>query len=320
MRRLTLAILALLLFAAACGEADPTDIAEGGGTPAATTTPTEPAPAGTTEPDDQAPTATAEPTDTAGTEPAEPEPEGTAGVDEVDVFYARSGEDRIWIEPLSVQLDSPTVGMARAAMEALVEGPPADGDPGLSTIAPAGTTVLDVAVHDGGVLVVDLSDDVLDGSAAGSASEDAFAQQLAYTGAQFSSVERVQLWVEGEPVSELWGHLDWSEPVAPAEFVLSPVTFDSHAWGEEVPSGSVTVGGKATTFEGTVLLRLLDPSGELNEEAFTTATEGGPGRGDWEYTFELTTPGTWTVEASESDPSDGEGRAPYTAILELEAG
>jgi hypothetical protein len=53
--------------------------------------------------------------------------------------------------------------------------------------------------------------------------------------------------------------------------------------------------------------------GTVIVEGFITATEGGPGRGTWEWTIELATPGVYVIEASESDPSGGEGRPPFTA-------
>jgi hypothetical protein len=56
------------------------------------------------------------------------------------------------------------------------------------------------------------------------------------------------------------------------------------------------------------------------EETFTTATSGSGERGRWESTFDLTGPGTWTIEATEDDPSDGEGRPPFATTLELQVG
>lgn len=320
MHRLLALLLGVLLLAAACGQVEPDVVA--GDDPAPTPVDTGDAtPAPTGAPD---PTGDPEPEQTGDPEPDPtgdpgPGPDEPNGEDGASVYFARATDGGIWVEPVEVTFDEPAVGVARAAMEALVAGPPAGADPSLETLAPAGTTVRDAAVTDGAVLVVDLSGDVRDGSAAGSSAEAAFAQQLAYTAAQFSTVERVQLWVEGSPVTELWGHVDWSRPIEPEQFALTPVTFDSHAWGEEVAVGDVTVGGEATVFEATVVLRLYGPDGALVEEAFTTATEGGPGRGDWEHTFTLATPGRWTVEVAESDPSDGEGRPPVTVQLELEA-
>lgn len=315
MRRLpALALSLALLLAAACGDTTPS------ATPTATPTATATG-APTTPPTEPAGEPTAAPTTPAGEPtPTSTEPTTGAGTDEVVVYLVRSHETELWVEPVPVTLDEPTVAVARAAMEALVSGAASAGaHPALETMVPDGTRLLDASVGDDGVLTVDLSGEVRDGSQSGGAGEEVFAQQLAHTGAQFDTVDAVRLWVEGEPVDELWGHLDWSEPVEPDEFATAPIWFTSHTWGEQVPAGDVTIGGEACTFEATVELRLIAPDGSLAEEAFTTATSACPEGGSWEHTFTLGQPGTWTIEAVEPDPSGGEGRPPLVTTLELEA-
>jgi hypothetical protein len=302
MRRLALLLSAALLLAA-CGDAEEPTAA----TP--TPTPTVTAPA-------EEPTPTPEPTVPDDEEPAPDEDEDATGATTSTAYLARSDDSGIWVEPVTVDLDAPTVAVARAAMELLVSGEAPN--PNLETLAPAGTEVLEVDI-DGDVLQVDLSDAVRQGNV-GAAGEEAFAQQLAHTAAQFDGVERVQLLVEGEPVDELWGHVGWADPIEPDPWALSPITFETHAWGEEVPVGEVTVGGQANTFEATVELRLIGPNGDVLEDTFTTATSGSGERGVWEHTFYLETPVRWTIEAIEPDPSGGEGRAPFTTTLELRAG
>jgi hypothetical protein len=147
----------------------------------------------------------------------------------------------------------------------------------------------------------------------------ALVQQIAHTGAQFDNVRAVRILIDGQPVESLAGHVDISEPGEPSSFALSPVTFTSHASGDTVPVGDVTVGGEACTFEATVELTLLAPDGSVAEETFTTATSGCPERGTWEHTFTLDSPGTWTIVAAETDPSGGEGRPPFDVSLELDA-
>jgi hypothetical protein len=296
-RLLLAAVLALALLTAACGEPTATPT-----TPTPTPTDTAVTPATPATPDDEptSPEPTAEPTDVEG--------------EDATAFFVRSHDSGIWVEPLTLPVGQSGEAMARAAVELLLEGP--SGHPALTTEVPDGTELLDVNISDR-VLVVDLSEEVR-GRGGASAQEVAFAQQLAHTGAQFDTVDAVQLWVEGEPVDELWGHLDWSEPIEPDPFALSPITFDSHEWGERVTAGRVTVGGEANTFEATVELRLLAPDGSVAEETFTTATSGTGTRGTWEHTFDLDEPGRWTIEAIEPDPSDGEGRPPFVTTLELD--
>ncbi|HUH07099.1 MAG TPA: Gmad2 immunoglobulin-like domain-containing protein [Egibacteraceae bacterium] len=305
MQRLTWAAMtaALLLALAGCGQR-PATVPDGEAT--ATT------PAG----DDA--TAEPTPTDASPTEtdasPTETDPSGAV---ESTAFFVVDAGGRLVLAPETHELAEPTVAVARAAMEQLVAAETLN--PSLVTMAPDGTEVLGVNIS-GSLLTVDLSEAVRDGSASGSAGEAAFAQQLAHTAAQFDGVESVELRVEGQPVTELWGHLDWSAPIEPDLFALSPVTIDSPQWGESVAAGPVSASGEANTFEATVELRLIAPDGSVAEETFTTATSGSGERGTWEHTFSAAadSPGTWAVEAIEPDPSGGEGNPPVTFRVEFE--
>ena len=301
MRRLALLLAALLLLTA-CGDDATTP------TPTPTTTATEPTPEATPTGEPTA-TATPTPTETAG----EPTDEPGDGATTATAFFVRSDDSGLWVEPATRELEEPTVGVAGAAIEFLLEGGTAD--PNLQTLAGPGVSLLGVNITEG-TLVVDLSEE-LRNNRSGSAGELAFAQQLAHTAAQFDGVERVQLRLGGAEISDLWGHLDWSQPIEPDPFAQSPITFSSHTWGQQVPAGQVTVGGEATVFEATIELRLLGPDGDVIEETFATASEGAPGRGTWEHTFALEGAAPWTIEAIEPDPSDGEGRPPFRTTLEL---
>jgi hypothetical protein len=246
-------------------------------------------------------------------EPAAEPPSG--GVSSVTSFFVRDQSGRLWIEPAVVELDAPTRAPAQAAVQALLRGDVRA--PGLSTPANPATRVLGASLEEG-VLTVDLSGDVR-APAAGAEAEAAFAQQLAHAVAQFDGIDAVRLWVDGGPVGDLWGHLDWAEPIAPDPLALSPVVISSPAWGAAVPTGALTVEGEANTFEATVGLRLIAPDGTVAEETFTTATCGTGCRGTWSREFTLPSAGRWTVEATEDDPSGGEGRPPFTARVEVDA-
>lgn len=104
-----------------------------------------------------------------------------------------------------------TKAPARAAIGEVLKKPYGRG---LATMAPTGTRLLGVSLKNR-VLVVDLSQQVMRNPGVGGAGEDAFAQQLAHTAAQFPSVDSVRLHVEGTAVRTLWGHRDWSQPVRP---------------------------------------------------------------------------------------------------------
>lgn len=253
------------------------------------------------------PTADASPTPT-------PTPTGDdAAADEVTVYYVREHDSGLWVEPEVVPLDEPTVAVARAAMEALVGHEPRD--PARMSLTGEDARVLDVTT-DGEILVVDFAS-LHDGL--GSAFEAALIQQIAHTGAQFDTITAVRILIDGEEVESVAGHIETREPVEPDPFALSPITFTSHANGDEVAVGDVTVRGEACTFEATLELRLVAPDGSVAEETFTTASSACPERGAWEHTFTLDEAGTWTIVAVEPDPSDGEGRPPFETAIELEA-
>lgn len=294
-RSLTLAVLAVLaLLLAACGE------------PNETVSPATPEP-------EETPAPTPEPEETP--EPT-PEPEGAT---EATAFFLR-GEpvDRVAVEPETHELDEPTEGVARAAMELLVAGD--THDPNLFTHAPEGTEVLDVHISDG-VMIVDLSEEVRNGMGGGS-NEAAFAQQLAHTAAQFDDVDAFLLWVEGEPTEDLWGHVGWGEPMEPDPYALSPIIIESPAWDDELSAGPVTLSGTSLTFEANVVLELYDPDGELVEETFTTAAQPDVDqRGPFEHTFdaEADRPGRWRVEAISADASGGqEGPGDWVTTVEFD--
>ncbi len=237
----------------------------------------------------------------------------------VEVYFIRSDASGFWVEPERHQLEEETLAVARAAMELLFTAEP--HDPGLTSLVPEGVEVLDVDLDDG-VLTVDVSGELAEAGGA-SAQEVAFTNQLAHTATAFDTVDAVTLWIDGEPIDGLWGHVDYSQPIEPDPFALSPITITTPPMGPDgatADTGEVLLGGQATVFEATVLIRVLDADGEVVEDTFTTASEGAPGRGTWEHTVRLSEPGTYTVEVEEPDPSDGEGRPRFVSSRTIEVG
>ncbi len=277
--------------------------------------PAEPDPDVTDEPD-----APDEPDEPDAPEADEPEADEPATA-EVSVVVTRMAEVAEYVEPVSVtvqlddaaQAEDPAV-LDRVTIEQLFTYVP--DDPALTNSVPEGVTVLDVG-RDASTLLVDVDAGILDTSG-GSAQELAFSQQLAHTAAGLADVEMVQLTVEGAPIDELWGHLDWSPPIEPDPFALSPITIESPAHGAELPAGEVELAGQATVFEATFELTVTGPDGQVVTDTFVTASEGGPGRGTWTHTVRLEAPGDYEVEAREVDVSDGEGRPPFTTVRQLQ--
>ena len=256
----------------------------------------------------------------APSEPAAPTDPDADATDVVAVYVVRSAPTTFFVEPIPVRV--PAFGDAvsarvTAAVEALLELTET-GDAELFTSVPAGTTLHRVSV-DGDVVTLDVSGAIV-GSSGSSAQELTFAQQLAHTARVDEAIGAIVLLIDGQPIDELWGHLDWSGPVAVDPFILSPVTVTTPLPDEEVPVGPVTFRGQATVFEATVLVTLLDADGEVLEDGFVTATTGAPGRGTWEWTVTLPGPGEFTVVAAESDPSEGEGRPPFATTRTVRAG
>jgi hypothetical protein len=235
------------------------------------------------------------------------------------VHVVRSAPTTFFVEPIPVRVAtfgdalSARVTAAVEALLALTE----TGDPELSTSVPPGTTLHRVTI-DGEVATLDLSGGIV-GSSGSSAQEITFAQQLAHTARVDTTIAAVRVLIDGQPITELWGHLDWTEPIAVDPFMLSPITITTPLPGEEVAVGDVTFRGQATVFEATVLVTLLDAEGRVVDEGFVTATTGAPERGTWEWTVRLATPGAYTVVAGESDPSGGEGRPPFTTTRTVRA-
>jgi hypothetical protein len=81
----------------------------------------------------------------------------------------------------------------------------------LGTVVPQGININNVAIADG-IVTVDLDGTIR--LASGSSTEETlFAQQLAHTALLDSSLTALRLTIDGQAISELWGHLDWSMPI-----------------------------------------------------------------------------------------------------------
>lgn len=250
-----------------------------------------------------------------GVAEAEEADDDAEGAEEVTTFALRTIDGDYFVESVTVELDEPTLAVAGAAVEALLSGDLPD--PGLTHAVDGSPELLGASIDDG-VLIVDLDDSVHDGSPGGASHEEAFAQALAHTAAQFDDVDAVRLHVEGEPVDELWGHLDWSGPIEPDPFMRADVDVETPVYGDEYSVGDVVeVSGTSLTFEATVVLRLYGPDGDLVDDSFTTADQPEiDQRGDFSHQFDtpVDEPGEWTVEVESPDPSDGEAdRAQYRA-------
>lgn len=279
---LLIALLALSLGAwAGCG----------GDTPSDTTA--SPAPSTTVAPSTSA-------SSTAPTGPTTTAPSLPAG--RVSVYFAL-GEK---IQPVHRAVDD-AAEPARAAVEALLQGPTSsEQDQGLTTSVPEGTTLAGLTIADG-VATIDLSREFEAGG--GSLSMQMRLAQLVYTLTQFPTVSSVALKLDGTPVTALGGEgVQTVPPRSRADYEdLTPaILVEEPALGDTVTS-PLTISGTANTFEAAFRLEMTDWDGRIVAEEQVMATAGTGTRGTFETTidFAVDLPGNGALIVFEDSPQDG---------------
>jgi len=217
------------------------------------------------------------------------------------VYLLRDGK----ISPVRRSVEA-TPAVARAALEALLQGPTSEERAsGLVSAIPEGTTLRDVSVADG-LATVDLSG-VFDGGG-GSASMLARVAQVVATLTRFPTIDRVAFRLDGEPVETIGGEgVVVDPPLSRLEIEdqTPQILVESPLPGDTVTS-PIRLRGTANVFEATVSIQVRDTTGTVVLEAFTTATSGTGTRGTFDTA--LTLPGqtgTMTITAFESSAEDG---------------
>ena len=185
-------------------------------------------------------------------------------------------------------------------------------DPDYRTVWQTGD--LTGAALSGDVIDVDVSADVHDRPSGMSAAEaEASVQQVIYTvQAALGTRAPVQFRVGGNPVDQVLG-VPTSEPLSQGSVydTLSLMSISSPNWGDVVSGDSLTVTGANNGFEGSALVQLLQGDQVVRQKP----TIGG-WQGDrlypWSVKLSLKglAPGTYTIRASNDDPSGGEGNGP----------
>jgi hypothetical protein len=74
--------------------------------------------------------------------------------------------------------------------------------------------------------------------------------------------------------------------------------------GQQVDT-EVEIVGCSNVYEATVQYRIVDPSGEVRAEGFTTATCGSGCVGEFRETVTLPSAGTWTIQVFSESAEDG---------------
>ena len=267
-------VAALALVVTACGDGD-----EGTGEPTA---------GPTSEP-------------TATTSPAPTEEPGGETV--TVLVYFLSGEKLATAE----RTLPATQAVGRAAMGALCGGPnDFEVATGLTSSVPEGTEVLGISVKDK-VATVDLSGEYASGG--GSLSMMTRVAQVVYTLTQFDTIRAVRFHLDGKPVEVIGGEgilvdspqrrADWED--------FEPVIFVERPGVGATISSPVVIQGRATVFEATIQLEVLDADDKPLAKGFTTATMGAPERGRFRERLAYAGPGTSEgfVIAYEASMQDG---------------
>lgn len=128
----------------------------------------------------------------------------------IALYYATKDGSRLVLE--NRQVDK-VPGMARKTVEELLKGPGAAS--GLANTIPAGTQLLDINLKPDGLAIADFSDELKTSHSGGSSSEAMTVYSIVNTLAQYPTVQRVQIMLEGKPVDTLAGHIDLSKPLEP---------------------------------------------------------------------------------------------------------
>jgi germination protein M len=218
----------------------------------------------------------------------------TTTVDTVSHFtlYYLDGE-HLRATPARLANAGPTPSEAVAALLA--------NEAGRASEIPPGTALTHVVVADG-TATVDLSREFESGG--GSASMQARVAQVVYTLTQWPWISRVDFELDGDPVEAIGGEGVPAREVTRADLidVLPPIFLDPPL---ETATSPLSVSGSASVYEGTVSFR-LEADGETLASGFTTAAEGGPGRGDFhaQLEFDVDEPTEATLVAFERSAAD----------------
>ncbi|NMC28188.1 MAG: spore gernimation protein [Syntrophomonadaceae bacterium] len=244
-----------------------------------------------------------------GTKVTPPQPEPAPPVPEkidVVVYYLKSSPTDFYLVREVHKLDKSS-DLALTALNELIKGTPVSS--GAYRVLPADTKVLGIKI-DQGLATVDFSPEVLRANV-GASGEALGITSIVNTLTELPNIQKVSFTVDGSVDKGLdwWGHVglyeqpfsrDLSNVWEPAIWVTAP------AVGQVVAS-PLKITGSARVFEATVSYRLKDANGNILATGFTTATEGAPGRGDFqgEMVFVPPSAGKGQLEVFWASPKDG---------------
>jgi germination protein M len=227
---------------------------------------------------------------------------------QVIVYYVKMKGNDMWMVKEAHEVTK-TTNVARAALQELISGQPQTE--GAYRVLPAGTTIRGITIKDG-LCTVDFSREVLN-AAVGAQGEAYGIKTIVNTLTEFPTIKKVQFLVEGkldERARDWWGHVGlYDQPFErDLTYVLEPAIWVTEPkFGARITS-PVRVRGDAAVFEATVNIRLVTADGTKLAETVTTASEGAPGRGDFDARVSFTPPPSGTkgyLEVFWVSPKDG---------------
>lgn len=197
----------------------------------------------------------------------------------------------------------------KAALEELINANPVI--PGAARVLPQATKINSINIKDG-LATVDFSRDVLRANV-GASGEAMGIQSIVNTLTEFPEIKKVSFTVEGkvdERTMDWWGHVGlYEQPFSrDLSIVYEPVIWATSPAPDQKVASPVEVTGSARVFEAAVNISLVDDSGIIIADGFTTASEGAPGRGDFKYSlaFNAASPGKGAIEVFWTSPKDGQ--------------
>lgn len=225
---------------------------------------------------------------------------------DIAVYYLKSSETEFFLVR-EVHKVEKTPKMAEAAVNELIKGTPATA--GAARVLPPNTRVLGVKI-DQGLATVDFSSEVLRANV-GSEGEALGIASIVNTLTEFPSIKKVSFTVEGqvEKAQDWWGHVGLSEQPFSRNLAVvnEPAIWVTAPTAGQIITSPVEIEGTARVFEATVSFRLKDSQGKVIAQDCTNASEGAPGRGDFQYKlpFKAPSPGKGQLEVYWASPKDG---------------
>jgi hypothetical protein len=290
---LALGLSLLVLITSACSAS--------GGLGQVPTTPPTPSASIDAGPPDETPAPSASPSSGGSAEPSSSPSAGQSGAPSspaspstpvetmvIRAYYVLNGEPGVTGLVPTLRVVPKTTGVARAAMEALLDSDKVrDTYPQLATAVPAGTKLLGISIKNG-VATVDLSREFESGG--GSASAMFRLGQVVYTLTQFSTVRSVLFQVEGETVTTFGPEgIVLEGPQSRRDFrdQLPTIFVDRPAFGAAA-GNPARVTGNADVFEATFRMAILDASGKVltDRQAMATCGGGCEPRGTFDVTLQ----------------------------------